>query len=1043
MGRPVGQRVVEVTRRDDATAASAAAPSSPIGERPRLDMAAIREKLEGQSGPDYWQALDEVAETPEFQAFVEREFPSQHPGLDDVGRRDFLKLMGAGMALAGLSACTKQPVEKIVPYVKSPEQIVPGKPLFFATNLSLDGYATGILGESHMGRPTKIEGNPDHPASLGGTDAFAQAEILNLYDPERSRGVRFRGRPSTWDQYLAALQEALDQQTAVRGAGVRVLTGTVTSPSTADILHRFLDAYPEARWHQFDPVDRDNARAGARLAFGDPVHPVYDFTRADVVVSLDADFTAQGPGRVRYARDFMSRRPGVEGTDELPANRLYVLEPVPSPTGTVADHRIPASSPDIQRIARALAVAVGARDDAVDTQGFDGWVKAMADDLKAHRGTGLVIAGDRQPPEVHALAHAVNHALSNADRTVRYLEPVEDRPEDQRAGLRELVQDMAEGKVSLLIMAGGNPVYNTPGGLRFAEYLDRVDTRVHLSSHFDETSRLCHWHIPHAHALESWGDERAYDGTVTTRQPLIEPLYSGKSVAEFLHPLTGEGVKDGQAILKSYWEQAGIGDAFTPAWRRALHDGLIPGTAAAPKNVRLQRIDLPPLEERGGPQLLFRPDPAVYDGRYANNGWLQETPRPMTKLTWDNVVQVSPALAAERDLSNEDVVELTLQGRTVRGPVWVTPGLAPDTVVVTLGYGRKHGGQVALDVGFDTYAIQPADQPWEGGAVEIASTGERYPLACTQLHHAMERTRAPHMRKRYLVRHTSAADFKKHPGFAQHPPGEHIPGEEETLYKSPFDYSKGEQWGMVINLNACTGCSACMVACQAENNIPIVGKEQVRYGREMHWIRVDQYFEGSADDPAIHSQPVNCMHCENAPCEPVCPVGATVHSHDGLNQMVYNRCVGTRYCSNNCPYKVRRFNFFQYTDEKTPQKKLMRNPDVTVRVRGVMEKCTYCVQRISAARIEAKKENRRVRDGEVKTACQQACPTRAIVFGDINDPDSAVTRRRASLLNYGLLADLGTRPRTTYFAKITNPNPRAPGHADASAGGRHGGGDHA
>jgi molybdopterin-containing oxidoreductase family iron-sulfur binding subunit len=986
----------------------------------------------------YWRSLEELAQTEEFQRLVENEFAvSPLDGQNEFSRRRFLQLMGASMALAGLTACTRQPEEKIFPYVRPPEEIIPGKPLFYATAMSRGGYAYGVLAESHLGRPTKIEGNPDHPASLGATDIFAQASILELYDPDRSQVVTHLGRISTWENFLNALQVELEAQKLTDGAGLRILTETITSPTFANQLQTLLAEFPLAKWHQYEPVNRDHAKAGAKMVFGEFVETRYDFARADCILSLDADFLTGNPGSLKYTRDFTARRK----VDETRAtmNRLYVVESTPSLTGAMADHRLPLAASEIAAFAAALAQELEVTSDlgitienspSLANVNWGNWMKAVAKDLRRYRGARLVIAGESQPPVVHALAHIINFALGNVGKTVIHTDPVEAQPVIQTDSLRELVNDMRSGAVEMLVVIGGNPVFNAPADFDFLEAMKKVKFRVHLNLYDDETSEWCHWHIPQAHCLESWSDARAFDGTASIIQPLIAPLYGGKSAHEFLAVFLGQAGKSGHDIVRDYWKTRYPLADFEKFWRTSLHDGLVAGTAFSPKSVQLKiedrrwRIedrrsrssifDPQSSETHEVPQnleIIFRPDPTIWDGRYANNGWLQELPKPLTKLTWDNAALVSPKTAEALDVKNEDVVELTYRDRRVQGPIWITPGLPENSVTVHVGYGRKRAGNVGSRTGFNAYAIRTSAAPWFDRGLQIRKTGARYALASTQMHHNME--------NRHLVRTGTLAEYLEHPEFV-HELG-HEPAPELTLYP-PFKY-EGYSWGMAVDLNSCIGCNACTIACQAENNIPVVGKEQVLTGREMHWIRIDHYFEGDADNPESVHQPVMCQHCENAPCEVVCPVAATTHSAEGLNEMVYNRCVGTRYCANNCPYKVRRFNFLLYSDFETPSLKMMRNPDVTVRSRGVMEKCTYCVQRINAARIDAKNEDREIRDGEILTACQQVCPADAIVFGNINDPNSRVSKLKAEPRNYGILTDLNTRPRTSYLAKIRNPNP--------------------
>lgn len=980
---------------------------------------ALGQRLAGQHGPEYWRSLDELAQTPDFQAWAQNEFaPGAPEWHDPLSRRRFLQLMGASLALAGLGACTRQPEEKIVPYIQAPEGLIPGKPLFFATAMPGSGGAQGILVESHMGRPTKIEGNPQHPASLGATEALTQASILSLYDPDRSQSITHAGRISTWSAFLTALSPALETQRLKRGAGLRLLTESVISPTLGQQCQELLQLFPQARWHQYEPLTEDTVQAGTRLAFGEPLQPRYHFDTAEVIVALDADFLASGPGHVRYGRDFMQKRQ-VSATQQA-MNRLYAIESTPTLTGAIADHRLPLRPTAIAGLARALGQRLMSGEAAgeASTATTARWVRVMADDLQQHRGHSLIIVGPYQPPAVQALAHTLNSLLDNIGQTVTYTAPVPIQPVDQQASLAALLQDITAGAVDMLVILGSNPVYHAPVDSQFAERLMQVPLRLHLGLYHDETAALCHWHVPEAHYLESWSDSRAYDGTISLVQPLIAPLYGGKSAHEMLATLMGQSSRTGYSIVREAWEQRYTEGDFEPFWRTALHDGIVAGSASTPRPVTLRPEMLQdatgmsePARPSGGLDIVFRPDPTVWDGRFTNNAWLQELPKPLTKLTWDNAALLSPRTALRLGLHNEDIVALHYQGREVRAPVWILPGQSDETVTVHLGYGRWRAGKVGTGLGFNAYMLRTAEAPWFGSGLQLRRTGTRLALATTQQHHSME--------GRPLVRASTLAHFLEHPHFV-HDLG-HEPPPTLTLYPQ-YTYA-GHAWGMSIDLNACLGCNACVVACQAENNIPVVGKTEVINGREMHWIRLDRYYKGDLYTPETYHQPVLCMHCENAPCEIVCPVAATAHSSEGLNDMVYNRCVGTRYCSNNCPYKVRRFNFFQFADLHTPTLKMQRNPDVTVRTRGVMEKCTYCVQRINEARIQAKTAERPLRDGDIVTACQAACPTGAIVFGDINDPQSRVAQSKADPRNYGLLADLNTRPRTTYLARLRNPHP--------------------
>jgi molybdopterin-containing oxidoreductase family iron-sulfur binding subunit len=1027
-----------------------------------IDIQSLRTKLRGSRGREYWRSLEAVSETPEFQEFLHREFPQNaSEWLDPVGRRGFLKLMGASLTLAGVTACTRQPNEAIVPYVRQPEELVPGKPMFYATAMPFAGAGVGLLVENHEGRPTKIEGNPDHPTSHGATDLFAQASILDLYDPDRSQTITHLGEIRTFEAFGAAVQEVLSAQQSQRGSGIRILSETVTSPTLNAQIDELLGRFPQAKWMQWEPFGRHNAREGSRLAFGEYVDAQYAVEKADVVLSLDADFLCSGPNRLTYSRAFASRR-RLEG-DKAQFLRLYAVESSPSNTGSKADHRLPLRASDVEAFARAVAAQVGvnAVGGATAPVAAQEWIAAVVKDLQAARGRSLVVAGDTQPPVVHALAHAMNEALGNVGATVTYTQTAEARPANQLEGLKELVGEMNAGTVGFLLILGGNPVYTAPADLKFADALGKVALRAHVGLHQDETAALCHWHVPQAHYLESWSDVRAADGTVSIIQPLIAPLYGGRSFHEVVAALGEGSARPAYDLVRAFWRGDGVaapqpttapagrgaaptapqGSArgaqataatatFDAEWRRWLHDGVMPNTAFAPKTVSVQAnaIGSSTTGSRGqGLDVVFLPDPSIYDGRFANNAWLQELPKSLTKLTWDNAALISPATAADLKLVSGDVVQLKQGNRSVQIPVWINPGHAPNTLTLHLGYGRTRSGRVGNGTGVDVNPLRTTAAPHILSGVALEKTGDTYELACTQDHWSLE--------GRNIVRVGTREQFEQDPHFAKKM--EHLPMTGVTMLTQEFKY-EGYAWGMAIDQNVCTGCNSCVVACQAENNVPVVGKSQVLNGREMHWLRLDRYYTGDIDNPDTYHQPMPCQQCESAPCEVVCPVAATTHSDEGLNDMVYNRCVGTRYCSNNCPYKVRRFNFLLYSDWNTQSLWPLRNPDVTVRSRGVMEKCTYCVQRINHARVAAKLEDRRIQDGEVLTACQSACPTNAIVFGDINDPNSRVSQLKKSPLNYPLLAELNTRPRTTYLAVVRNPNteleptPAASGHGEGS-----------
>jgi molybdopterin-containing oxidoreductase family iron-sulfur binding subunit len=992
------------------------------GKKDKLDLVQVRADIEQKNGPEFWRSLEELAGSSDFREMMHREFPKgASEWVDSVSRRGFLKLMGSSIALAGMTACTKQPFEPIVPYVRQPEELVPGRPLFYASAFTLGGYATPILVESHMYRPTKIEGNDQHPASSGGTDVYAQASILDMYDPDRSQNILHLGDISNWGALVEALQGPLNSQKAVNGSGIRILSRSFSSPTLADQMQQVLKRFPEAKWHFYEPVNRDNVYAGAQMAFGQAVETRYDLSKADVIVSLDADFLSAGfPGTTRYARDFAKRR----DPDSEKMSRLYVIESTPSATGVKADHRLSVRSGEVEGVAHAL-FSPGA--DAGEKPMLAGvnigvlkFAAGVGKDLADHRGSSVIIPGDHQPPAVHALAHAMNAALGNVGKTVFYGEPVLANTSSQNDSLKALVDDMRAGKVDLLVILGANPVYDAPADFGFADALknSNIPLRVHLGLYNDETAELCHFHVNEAHYLESWSDTRAYDGTVSIVQPLIAPLYDGKSAHELVGLLIGQPSSTAHDVVQAYWKTKHTSADFDTWWRKALHDGWVEGTTFQPKQLAAKTVNSPatPASDPNAIEINFRRDPSIYDGQFANNAWLQELPKPLSKMTWDNPLQMGPKMAKRMGIESGNMVKVELNGKSLELPVWIQAGHPDNSVTVSLGYGRKRVGRAGNDAGFDVYPLRYSATPWFTTGVQITKIAGKYLLATTQGYQTMDVGDD----ERPLVRTTTLEEYKKEAGRSF---DEEKPQESETLYP-PWDYkSQPYAWGMAIDLNACIGCNNCIVACQSENNIPVVGKEQVNKGRHMHWLRVDAYYQGDRDNPKAYFQPVPCMQCENAPCELVCPVGATTHSTEGLNDMVYNRCVGTRYCSNNCPYKVRRFNFLLFQDFDTPQFKMMRNPDVTVRSRGVMEKCTYCVQRINHARIDSETADRKIGDGELQTACQQSCPANAIVFGNINDPGSLVSKWKAKSRNYSLLADLNTRPRTTYLAEIRNPNP--------------------
>jgi molybdopterin-containing oxidoreductase family iron-sulfur binding subunit len=1071
---------------------------------------------EPETGPKHWRSLDQLAETPEFRRWVELEFPAGAGELTDpVSRRYFVKLMSASFMLAGvgLAGC-RRPEERILPHSRLPEGYVHGVAQHYATAMPNRGSAVPLVVKSYDGRPVKIEGNAQHPDSNGGTDRFVQASLLDLYDPDRAQ--RFVRDQNTVPRAAALdfLTQLAQQLQGSQGQGLAFLTGRASGPSRDRVEKELRTRYPQARWFAHEPVDPDVHRAGASLACGAAVRPYYRWDAAKAILALDCDFIGSEEDTHLHIRRFAKGRK-VKGPKDT-MNRLYAVEGLMTLTGANADHRL--------RLAPSAVVAAGAHVALEVLRASPGaaggvpaglsdtlqklaqpvaahakWLSECAKDLVAHKAAGLVVAGQTQPAAVHVLAHLINALLGSVGQSVVYLPT----PAPEHAALKDLVADLNSGAVKTLVILSGNPAYDAPADLEFAAACRKATQVVRLGYFEDETAALCHWHLPAAHYLETWGDARTADGTVVAVQPLIEPLFGGVSELEVLARVGGFADTNPHAIVQktiATLAGAAAGDAET-TWRRFLHDGFLRNTAQKPVEVRfdwaaaakaIAAAPVPTLPAADRLELAFHRSYAADDGRFNNNGWLQETPDPVTKLTWDNAVLMSPATAAAlkvgafdeerrgnkpaKGLFKNQVVQITLGNRQVTGPVWIQPGMADHVLGLALGYGRSKTGRIGRlqdgrSAGFNAYAVRPNSAPWFAPGAKVTPTADRYQLACTQEHGSME--------GRPIIREANLKQFEAHPDFARnvdldspHHTG-HIAkdaaGNAKAIYPRP-KLDGLHQWGMSIDLNSCVGCNACALACQSENNVPIVGKAQVTKGREMSWIRLDRYYAGSVHDPQVAYQPMLCLHCENAPCESVCPVNATVHDEEGLNVMAYNRCVGTRYCSNNCPYKVRRFNYFDYSrrpldklyrdpftsvsqngwelkrwffepekgtkpEDEWELSKLVRNPDVTVRMRGVMEKCTFCVQRIEQAKIGQKIKaggsgDVRVPDGAFQTACQQACPAEAIVFGDLADPDSRVSQLKRQQRDYAVLGFLDTKPRTTYLARIRNPNPGMPDYLE-------------
>lgn len=1001
---------------------------------------------------NYWKSLNELAHNEEYERFVEREFPKDATELKDgFSRRTFLRMMGASIALAGFAAC-RRPVQKILPYSKQPEDIIPGVPNYYASAMPFQDALTGLVIENHEGRPTKIEGNEMHPASLGSSSKFNQAAMLGMYDPDRSRNVVKGDELSSF----TAFQSFCEQHFGDTGRNIAFISEANSSPTYNKLKDQALSRYTNARWVTYEPFGEDNALEGTNIAFGQRLRTVNHFEEADVIVALDDDFLnpAAHKNSVQNTKEFTQGR-NVETGDDI--SRLYSVESTFTVTGSNADNRLRIKSSELGKFIQALGselsvagISAGSSNKFSDYQ----WITVLADDLRNNRGNSLLTIGNEHEPKLHAAVAAINSSLGNIRTSVTYhqLPYIEDQY--NREALKKVIDGLNNESIDTAVIIGGNPVFNAPADLKMEEALAKAEHVIHLSDYYDETSALASWHVNRAHFLEMWGDGYSFTGTSSVIQPQIEPLFDGKSEIEFLNTIiTGEDT-DGYQLVRQTWQQ-NISGNFQNRWEQILHDGIatknnFPQVTPALSG-SLGRNLGPSSDESEGIELVIRPDSKLFDGRYANNGWLQELPDPMTKITWDNVALMSPQTAeklgiekAGLGVAEVEVISINVRGQKVEIPAWVQPGHADDSITVTVGYGRKGIGRVADAAGVDTYPLRTTNTMNFATNVSVSKVGRLYEIACTQDHGSME--------GRSILRHATLQEYRDNPDFSQYEAayGAVLPGEDwafEQDADSPlsiFDALDGNneraypdyqpQWGMTIDLNSCIGCGTCTIACQAENNIPVIGKNEVSNGREMHWIRTDRYFVGDdVNEPKAMHQPVPCMHCELAPCEQVCPVAATTHSEDGMNQMTYNRCIGTRYCANNCPYKVRRFNFFNYTDEfltdgDNPEiVQMAMNPNVTVRFRGVMEKCTYCVQRVNRAKIQTQIEtdgSMKPPDGTVKTACQQACPSDAIYFGDLTDPDSEVTKTKQNNRNYLLLEELNTRPRTSYMAKISNPNPQ-------------------
>jgi molybdopterin-containing oxidoreductase family iron-sulfur binding subunit len=1019
--------------------------------------------------PRYWRSLSELEQSPELETFLENEFtePAKEFPPNSPERRRFLELMGASFALAGATTGCRWQEDYILPQTRRPEGLSPGEPRYFATSMDLGGFATGLLVKSYDGRPIKVEGNPNHPDSHGAAGVFHQASILELYDPDRSKGfATYAGgarSESNLDAFKKTVKPIVGALRAAQGRGFRILSESSSSLSVSDMKQRLKAVMPEAEWYEYEAVSADNVRLGSELAFGSAYRPQYTLERANVILSLDADFVGAERTGIRMSQGFIQgRRP-----DTGQMNRLYVIESAYSMTGAMADHRLALRSELVKAVAAALDASLSAKAPStgnpaqarpaapfLDDPKVAKFLAVVEKDLLANRGKCAIVTGEHQPPEVHALVHRLNALLGNVGTTVNYVPDFTSDRLPHGAAIQKLVAEMNAGSVDTLVVIGGNPAFNAPSDLSFEAALGKVKNTIRAGLYEDETSIKCAWHVPLAHYLESWGDTRAFDGSISLQQPLIAPLYGGLSTIELVALLLDDSTKDGIDIVKRTLSRRVADERL---FRKTVHDGVLLGSGFTPVQPGVRALPVFALSdrERGGIavgngqlEVNIAPCPKVFDGRYSNLGWLQELPDPVMKLTWGNAALIDPATAKELGVEDQTLVTLAVNGSSVKLPAVVAPGQARGSVRVVLGYGRTTCGVVGIGsrldygmtstfanelasgdaelVGANVYPLRSTKLDRFGGGLTVTATGERFKLAMTQMTHAIsDSIGAGELQRRVgdLVREGTLEELKEHPDFVKekvhHPP-------LLSLWQEPVEYDK-HKWGMSVDLNKCIGCNACVVACVAENNIPVVGRPRVIQGREMQWIRVDVYFKGDLEDPELIHQPMMCQQCEHAPCEQVCPVGATMHSREGLNDMVYNRCIGTRYCSNNCPYKVRRFNYFNFHEElkvdRNQTKKMMFNPDVTVRFRGVMEKCTFCVQRIQNVKIKAKNARREIEDGEIKTACQQTCPTGAIVFGDLNDPKSEVTRLQNGKRSYAMLEELNVRPRLQYLARIKNPHP--------------------
>ncbi len=992
----------------------------------------------------YWKSLKDISSEEDYNRFLKQ---SDHIEDNGLSRRNFLSLIAASVALAGLEGC-KKPVQKIIPYVEAEIGTIPGIPKYYASTIPWKNNALGVVIENHDERPVKVEGNENHPSTLGKSNAFSQASTLEMYDPDRARGVKYNGKKVDWSDYLKFAKNI----NSTKGEGLAVLMQESSSPTINSIKEDFKKSFPRAKWAVYESVNNENLYDGIKKAFSKKLQPIYRLENAQVIVSIGSDFLGIDDNNIYNTRKFAQNRNIVDENSTM--NRLYVAENSITPTGASADHRLNVPQHNLEQLLAELAYELKQLGLSVSAKKVKSpnnlWIKAAAEDLMLNRGESIIIGGSQLSPELHHLIALINYQLK---APIDYY-PLNKSQVSSKLDFESLCNDMKNGNIDNLIILGANPVYDSPSDFNFGELLKNVPNSVHLTNIEDETSKLCSWNIAMTHYFECWGDAMTFDGFASIVQPQIMPLFDSKSLIQVLTPLVYSKELSSYDYVKNVWKSAIIKQGnFERKWEKVLHDGVYSNPLLLKQKIKpsskpnTKFLNKPLNLDKGRFEVVFNASSSVYDGRFANNGWLQEIPKPVTSLTWDNAALISIKVAKKLNIKNGQMIEITIGKQSIKIPAWITPGQNPKSISLELGYGRQFKGRLGNGVGFNVYPLRASSTPNVALNAKIKVLNETYPLASTQDHHGLEDDKyaAPgfddlsnnevQSRIPDLVKQSTLDYYKDNPDWVQKKVEEHKPDKKKSwadhsMYNPDWDYSKGHQWGMSIDLTSCTSCNACSIACQSENNIPVVGKQQVMNGREMHWIRIDNYFAGDPENPEVSTQSVACVHCELAPCETVCPVAATTHSSDGVNQMTYNRCLGTRYCANNCPYKVRKFNFYNYTRDLPEVVQMAMNPDVSIRFRGVMEKCTYCYQRVSAARISAENENREMKDGDFQVACQQSCPADAIKFGDINDPNSEVSKAKRRNRDYALLAHLGTAPRTTYLAKIRNQNPKLNSNAN-------------